>query len=95
MEREKTILRFIGQYIAENGWAPTYQEIADGVGLKSKSDIGAFLFALEKKGYIKKGNGPRMIALTGKGFMTSDEREAACESKSRRSACRVRRSSKR
>ena len=94
MLRAIQVFEFIRRYIADNGWAPTYQEIADAVGLKSKSDVGRYLTRLEEKGLIKKGNGSRMIAITG-ALPTSKEKEAACVSKSKPSSCRVLRSNKR
>ena len=95
MDREKMIFDYIREYLAENGWAPTYQEIADAVELKSKSDVGRYLRSLEKKGLIKRDNGPRMIALIGDTPLASDEKEAPCVSRSTPSSCRVQRRSRR
>jgi len=95
--RQEEVLRYIGRYIEENGWSPTLQEIADGIGLKSKSTAWRHIKALDKQGLTRHGDGPRTITPTEEGWasFTSDEKEAACESKSRRSSCRVRRSNKR
>lgn len=95
MDREKMIFDYIREYIAENGWAPAYQEIADAVDLKSKSDVRRYLRSLEDKGIIRKGDGPRMIALIGESSLASDERDKECESKSTPSSCRVQRRSRR
>ena len=94
MDREKMILDYIREYLAENGWAPAYQEIADAVDLKSKSDVGRYLVRLEEKGLIKKGNGSRMIAISG-ALQASKEKEGTCVSKSKPSSCRVQRSNRR
>ena len=37
--RRIKILEFIKSYIKKNGYRPSYQEIADGVGLKSKNSV--------------------------------------------------------
>lgn len=94
-QREQWIVDYLRSYIAENGWAPTYQEIADAVDLKSKSDVGRYLRSLEDKGIIRKGDGPRMIALIGGTSLASDEKEAPCVSRSTPSSCRVQRRSRR
>lgn len=47
-------LAFLQSYIRENGYAPSYDEIADGLGLHSKSGILTKLRALEAAGYIRR-----------------------------------------
>lgn len=47
------IYKFIIDYISENGFPPTIQEIGDGVYLKSKSSIFFHLRTLEDAGLIE------------------------------------------
>ena len=48
------ILAYIDDYINNNGFPPSYREIAKGVGLKSINSIKKYLDTLEKRGLIKK-----------------------------------------
>jgi len=66
MTRHK-VLRFISDYIGENGWAPSYREIMNGVGLRSPSVVMLHVHSLERDKLIRFGGGPRMLALTDKG----------------------------
>lgn len=52
-ERQKIVLDFITMYIKMRGYAPSYQEIALGLSLKSKSNIHRIIHSLEKKGLIQ------------------------------------------
>jgi len=45
-------LEFIKSYWEDNGYAPSYDNIKDGLGAKSKSSISALLERLEQRGYI-------------------------------------------
>ena len=47
-------LNFIKSFIAEFGWSPSYDEIAEAMGLspKSKVVIHRYVRALEARGYI-------------------------------------------
>lgn len=50
--RENDLLRFIQSYHAENGLFPTLEEMKEGMGLASKSNIHFMLTALEERGHI-------------------------------------------
>lgn len=64
-DRWRAVLRFIGEYVRREGFAPTIQEIADGVGLKSKSSVEHHLVHLEEMGLIaRKARAPRTIRIT-------------------------------
>lgn len=58
------VLAFVTEFIAEHGWAPTMQEIADALGLASRSTVQEHLRQLHREGRIVLGGGPRMIRLT-------------------------------
>lgn len=45
-------LKYLEQYIEEKGYPPTFQEIADNLGMKSKSRIRDLLMGLEERGRI-------------------------------------------
>ena len=59
------ILYFIKEYKeAHNGNSPTYQEIADAVGLASKSPVSHHIGVLIAQGYVKRTIGsPRSLEL--------------------------------
>ncbi len=50
--RQKQVYDYIVDFIEGNGYAPSYGEIASGLGLVSKSAIHAHVKNLEKKGYL-------------------------------------------
>ncbi|MEG1506513.1 MAG: hypothetical protein RR478_03335 [Bacilli bacterium] len=60
--RYKEIIELIKGYTLENGYQPSYQEIADMLGLKSKGQISYLLSEMQYLGYIKK-IGNRAIAI--------------------------------
>jgi repressor LexA len=51
-ERQKIVLDFIAMYIKMKGYAPSYQEIATALNLRSKSNIHRIIHSLQKKGLI-------------------------------------------
>ena len=66
--RQLTILEFLGEFIAENGYAPTVRETCTGTGLSSPSSVKYHFDALEKKGYIERDpRRPRTLMITAIG----------------------------
>ncbi len=62
--RQKQILDHIGAYIDEQGYAPSFEEIADAFGYASLATVHEHLSNLERKGYIRKAyNESRSIEL--------------------------------
>lgn len=55
--RQVTILAFIRESVARQGYAPSLREIAQAVGLSSQSTVSYHLSALVKKGYLSRGRG--------------------------------------
>jgi repressor LexA len=49
---KKKVFEFIKQFIAENGYAPTVREIADGVGTCVPSTVLTYLQILKSEGYV-------------------------------------------
>jgi repressor LexA len=48
------LLNYIKDYIAGNGYAPSFDEMARGIGVKSKSHIHNTLDRLEEQGFIRR-----------------------------------------
>ena len=53
-ERQRQFYDFIVQHIREDGYPPTIREIMDAFGIASTNGVRTTLFALEKKGYIRR-----------------------------------------
>ncbi|MGZ4745697.1 MAG: LexA family protein [Oryzihumus sp.] len=51
-EKRADIVRFIRAYVAEHAISPTLTEIADGVGLKSPSNVRSHLLVLQADGVV-------------------------------------------
>ncbi len=52
--RQNETLAFLRTYRMRNGTYPTFIEIADGLGVKSKSSVKRLLDGLERRGYIRR-----------------------------------------
>jgi repressor LexA len=46
---------YIAAFLRENGYSPSFQEIADGVGLSSIATVHKHIATLERKGYLRRG----------------------------------------
>jgi repressor LexA len=63
-KRQKEILDHMGEYIQRNGYAPSFEEIADAFGYSSLATVHEHLSNLERKGYIRKAyNESRSVEL--------------------------------
>jgi repressor LexA len=66
-QRQKQVLDFLAQFVDENGYSPSYQEIASGLGLASLATVHKHVLALESKHYLKRGfNQSRSLDLSPK-----------------------------
>lgn len=66
-KRQSEILKFIKDFLRDYDYAPSYREIADGMGLSSPATIHQHLQVLKSKGYLNiDAEAPRGIALTSK-----------------------------
>ena len=73
--RQKEILDHVDGFIAERGYAPSFEEIADHFGYSSLATVHEHLSNLERKGYIRKSyNESRSIEL-----VRSEEEPTAVE----------------
>lgn len=63
--RQRRILDFIRERVAEKGFPPSVREIGEAVGLTSTSSVAHQLRVLEEKGYVRKDpNTPRALLVT-------------------------------
>jgi repressor LexA len=53
-KRQKEILDYLGAFIEEQGYAPSFEEIAESFGYSSLATVHEHLSNLERKGYIRK-----------------------------------------
>lgn len=62
--RQRQVLQFITSYSDDNGYPPSQREIAGHLNVSGTLPVMKHLDALEKKGYIRRENVNRGIALT-------------------------------
>jgi repressor LexA len=64
-KRQKEILDYVGSFIGERGYAPSFEEIAESFGYSSLATVHEHLSKQERKGYIRKAyNESRSVELT-------------------------------
>ena len=69
--RQKEILDFLESFVARNGYSPSFEEIARGMGLKSLATVHKHITNLEKKGLLDRvHNRSRSIDLLPPGSRT-------------------------
>ncbi len=54
-KRQKQVVDFVAGFVDENGYSPSYGEIAHGLGLASLATVHKHISALEAKNYLKRG----------------------------------------
>jgi repressor LexA len=54
--RQKEVLDFIAAYQVENGYSPSYEEIARGLNLASIATVHKHISALDKKNYLQRSH---------------------------------------
>jgi len=66
-KRQKEVLDFIANFVDENGYCPSYDEIAKGLELASLATVHKHISVLEGKNYLKRGfNQSRSLELSAK-----------------------------
>ena len=66
-KRQKQVLDFIARFQDDNGYCPSFQEIAGGLELASLATVHKHILALEAKNYLKRGfNQSRSLELSPK-----------------------------
>lgn len=53
--RQRQVLDFITNFIRENGYSPSFEEIGQGLGLSSLATVHKHISNLDQKGYLKRG----------------------------------------
>jgi repressor LexA len=79
-KRQHEVLEFIAQFLSEHEYSPSFEEIAEGLGLASIATVHKHLTALESKGYLKRSfNQSRALELAPKYYKEQrvHRREAA------------------
>ena len=54
-KRQKQVLDFVSGFIEDNGYSPSYEEIAHGLNLASLATVHKHISTLETKQYLKRG----------------------------------------
>jgi repressor LexA len=66
-KRQKQVLDFIAGFLNDNGYCPSFEEIARGLDLASLATVHKHISVLETKNYLKRGfNQSRSLELTPK-----------------------------
>ena len=55
-KRQKQVLDLVAKLVDENGYSPSYEEIARGLGLASLATVHKHITALVNKNYLKRGH---------------------------------------
>ena len=55
--KQKVVYDTIRDYIRQNGFSPSYEEIKQLIGSNSKSHVHRFVHQLKQRGWISFGNG--------------------------------------
>jgi len=64
-KRQLTMLRFVARYVYEHGRQPSYQEVCEHFGWRSRNAVTSHLTRLEKSGVIQMHHGRRAIVFKG------------------------------
>jgi len=66
--KQKNVLEFLQRFIQENGYSPSYQEIADAFGLSSRSTAQKYVERLRDAGFLEMdSNAKRSVTLKQSG----------------------------
>ena len=55
--RQLEVFKMIKEYVKQNGFSPSYEEIKQILGYSSKSPVHSMIHRLIARGWIKNGNG--------------------------------------
>lgn len=72
-KKQKEILNFIVQFIQENEYSPSYQEIADHFQLSSKATVHQHIQALQTKGCLNNDGSPTRNLIPSEEHLTQSK----------------------
>ena len=91
-KRQREILNYLTLYSEQNGYAPSFEEIAENFNYNSLATVHEHLSNLERKGYIKRSyNESRAIEILPSELVAARRSSCRCSAPSR-PVCRSRRS---
>ena len=74
--RQKQVLDVIAGFVDENGYSPSYEEIARGLNLASLATVHKHISALTTKNYLKRGFNPSRSLELGSKYLQENRRHA-------------------
>ena len=54
--QQRKVMDFIADFLREHGFSPSFQEIAQGLGLHSLATVHKHITTLERKGFLRRGH---------------------------------------
>ncbi len=66
-DKQEAILKFVSQFVAENGYPPSVREIGNAVGLRSTASVSYHLTQLQEKGFLSSVSGKKRSLTTPAG----------------------------
>ena len=74
-KKQKDVLDFLTEFVRGNGYSPSFEEIAAGLGLSSLATIHKHIATLEAKGYLRRNfNQSRSLEVSQIGRASCRER---------------------
>jgi len=69
-KRQKEVLDFIADFVEENGYSPSYEELAQGLNLASLATVHKHISALESRNYLRRTfNHSRSLEVTSSKYL--------------------------
>lgn len=70
--RQKELMDFVAGFISDRGYSPSYEEIADGLGLASLATVHKHVQALEAKNYVRRNYNHSRSLEVGERFFSEE-----------------------
>ena len=73
-KKQKRLMDFLAEFIAEHDYSPSYREIASGLGLKSPASVAEHIDNLVALGFLKREEGSaRSLVIIDRSFPETTE----------------------